>query len=295
MNYKKLKLISLAIALAIGLSGCGTPPPPPEIPVSAPPQQQAKIIKKYGGVYKVGNPYKVLGRWYYPKEDYNYSEVGVASWYGPDFHAKKTANGEQYNMHALTAAHRTLPLPSIVKVTNLENGRSLLVRVNDRGPYARDRIIDISKKGAQLLGFLEKGTAKVKVEIMEKESRNLKAALLSGCDSVDEAFAAPSTTVVRGEIGEEVPVIPLTHPAVSMKHSTGRFYVQAGAFTSRNSAVDLSERLQQFGSSRISEANVDGTLFYRVRVGPFSSHEEAVPVQSDIRNFGIPAARIIED
>ncbi len=125
----------------------------------------------------MGNPYKVLGRWYYPKEDYSYSETGTASWYGPDFHAKRTANGEKYNMHSLTAAHRTLPLPSIVRITNLENGRSLVVRVNDRGPYARNRIVDVSKKVAQLLGFLEKGTAKVRVEVLEKESKNLKAAL----------------------------------------------------------------------------------------------------------------------
>lgn len=118
-----------------------------------------------------------MGKTYYPKEDYNYSEVGVASWYGSDFHNKKTANGEKYDMHTLTAAHRTLPLPSIVKVTNLENGRSLVLRVNDRGPYAKNRIIDISKRGAQLLGFQTKGTAKVRVELMEKESKELKAAL----------------------------------------------------------------------------------------------------------------------
>lgn len=300
MDIKKVKLTILATAISAGLCGCATPPPP-EIPVSAPAQQQAKIIKKYGGVYKVGNPYKVLGRWYYPKEDYSYSEVGTASWYGPDFHAKKTANGEQYNMHALTAAHRTLPLPSIVKVTNLENGRSLLVRVNDRGPYARDRIIDISRKGAQLLGFIDKGTAKVRVEVMEKESRNLKAAL-TGCDPVDEAFAAPSTVVVRGEIGDEVPVIPAVKPvarpaSVPAKAyaGSGRYYIQAGAFASRESAVNLSSRLQQFGSSHVSEADVNGSLFYRVRVGPFSHHEEAIVAQSKIRNFGIPAAHIIED
>ena len=114
---------------------------------------QAAAIKGQGGSYKVGNPYKIMGTWYYPKEDYGYSEVGMASWYGEDFHAKKTANGENYDMNTLTAAHRTLPLPSIVKVTNLENGRSLVLRVNDRGPYAKNRIIDISKRGAQLLGF----------------------------------------------------------------------------------------------------------------------------------------------
>ena len=158
------------------VAGCSTHGTPELAGLS--PKAQAVVIKQYGGVYKVGNPYQIMGRWYYPKEDYNYSEVGIASWYGDDFHAQKTANGESYDMNTLTAAHRTLPLPSIVKVTNLENGRSLVLRVNDRGPYAKERIIDISKRGAQLLGYQTKGTAKVKVEIMAQESKALKNALL---------------------------------------------------------------------------------------------------------------------
>ena len=153
------------------------------------PQAQAEIIKNYGGVYKVGNPYKIAGRWYYPKEDYNYSETGMASWYGEDFNGKMTANGEHYNMNTLTAAHRTLPLPSIVKVTNLQNGRSIVVRVNDRGPYVKDRIIDLSKHGAQLLGYMGQGTTKVKVEIMVHESKALKEAMLTGNISEETAKA----------------------------------------------------------------------------------------------------------
>ena len=144
------------------------------------PQAQAKIIKEYGGVYKVGNPYKIAGKWYYPKEDYKYSEVGVASWYGEDFNGKLTANGERYNMNTLTAAHRTLPLPCIAKVTNLQNGRSVVLRVNDRGPYVKDRIIDLSKRGAQILGYMGQGTTKVRVEIMAAESKALKEAMLTG-------------------------------------------------------------------------------------------------------------------
>ena len=186
MNLNKLKIFAFCAGICVLLSGCETASPE----VTDPPQKQASAIKSQGGVYKVGNPYKILGRWYYPKEDYSYSEVGIASWYGPDFHAKRTANGEKYNMHSLTAAHRTLPLPSIVKITNLENGRSLVVRVNDRGPYARNRIVDVSKKVAQLLGFLEKGTAKVRVEVLEKESKNLKAALTGEALS-PEISAAP--------------------------------------------------------------------------------------------------------
>ena len=115
--------------------------------------KQIKSVKnkKYEGIYKVGKPYTVLGQTYYPREQPDYKEVGMASWYGSDFHNKKTANGETYNMNDYTAAHRTLPLPSMVKITNLENGKSVKVRVNDRGPFAKGRIVDVSKKVAQKL------------------------------------------------------------------------------------------------------------------------------------------------
>ena len=186
---KKMRYVLIAFLLISGglLSSCTTGTP--ELSGLSP-QAQAKIIKDYGGIYKVGNPYKIGDRWYYPKEDYNYSETGIASWYGEDFNGKLTANGERYNMNTLTAAHRTLPLPSIVKVTNLQNGRSVVLRVNDRGPYVKDRIIDLSKRGAQLLGYMGQGTTKVKVEIMAKESKALKEAMLTGKVSSENAEAA---------------------------------------------------------------------------------------------------------
>ncbi|WP_368744684.1 septal ring lytic transglycosylase RlpA family protein, partial [Desertibaculum subflavum] len=119
---------------------------------------------KGAGVYKVGNPYQINGVWYYPQENPNYDETGIASWYGPGFHGKSTANGETYDQNELTAAHQTLPMPSFVRVTNLENGRSIVVRVNDRGPFANGRIIDMTRRGSQLLGFHERGTARVRVQ-----------------------------------------------------------------------------------------------------------------------------------
>jgi rare lipoprotein A len=139
------------------------------------------IIKKidpsayatHKGNFKVGKPYKVKGQRYKPFETYNYTQTGVASWYGPDFHAKLTANGEMYDQNDLTAAHKTLQLPSIVRVTNLENGKSVIVRVNDRGPFARGRIIDMSSKAAELLDMKRAGTAKVKVEVLGDESREV--------------------------------------------------------------------------------------------------------------------------
>ncbi|MCL2474472.1 MAG: septal ring lytic transglycosylase RlpA family protein, partial [Alphaproteobacteria bacterium] len=127
--------------------------------------------------YKVGDPYKVNNKWYYPKEDYSYDETGIASWYGDPFHNKLTANGELYNKQELTAAHTTLPLPSLARVTNLENGRSIVVRVNDRGPFIGNRIIDLSERSADLLGFKSQGTAKVRVQVLADESKAIADAM----------------------------------------------------------------------------------------------------------------------
>lgn len=135
------------------------------------------------GTYKVGKPYRVGSDWYYPSEDFNKSETGIASWYGPTFHGKRTANGEIYDQHELTAAHRTLQMPSLVRVTNLDNGRSIVVRINDRGPFKRGRVIDVSKRAAELLGFIGQGTARVRLEVLEKESRKIAAVAKSGKDT----------------------------------------------------------------------------------------------------------------
>jgi len=126
--------------------------------------------------YMVGQPYQIGGRTYHPREDFNYDRTGVASWYGEDFHGRLTANVEPYHTSALTAAHTTLPLPTIVRVTNLENGRSVVVRINDRGPFAEDRIIDMSRAGARELGFERNGLARVRVAVMREASLRLKQA-----------------------------------------------------------------------------------------------------------------------
>ena len=131
------------------------------------------LTKENGTHYKIGDAYKIKGKWYYPRVDYQYIETGIASWYGPNFHGKKTANGAIFDMNKVSAAHKTLPLPSMVMVTNLDNGRRLKIKVNDRGPYAHNRIIDLSKHAAELLGFIRQGTALVKVELLEVESREL--------------------------------------------------------------------------------------------------------------------------
>lgn len=129
-------------------------------------------VPKGGGAYRVGDPYVIAGRTYVPREDSGYRAEGQASWYGSDFHGRRTANGEVFDMHSISAAHPTLPLPSYVRITNLENRRSIVVRVNDRGPYHDNRVIDVSVRAAKLLGFYDRGVARVRVEYVGRASLN---------------------------------------------------------------------------------------------------------------------------
>ncbi|MHA7871795.1 MAG: septal ring lytic transglycosylase RlpA family protein, partial [Hyphococcus sp.] len=140
--------------------------------------------------YKVGKPYKVNGRWYHPREDADYEEVGIASWYGRDFHGRKTANGEIFDMNRLSAAHTTLPMPSLVEVTNLKNGRDVVVRVNDRGPFAKDRVIDLSREAARRLGFEKEGLTSVRVRYLGRAPLLAKA-------PKDGASPAQSANILR--------------------------------------------------------------------------------------------------
>ena len=149
---RSLRQTCAVVALGVLAAGCASAD-----------REQGVTVPPNAGVYKVGNPYQIGDTWYYPREQPDYDETGVASWYGPTFYGHPTADGEIYDAQALTAAHRTLPLPVNVRVTNLENGKSLIVRVNDRGPFAKGRIIDVSERAAKLLGFYDSGTAKVRV------------------------------------------------------------------------------------------------------------------------------------
>ena len=168
------------VALALALAGCASAPQPKskkkhpkeyfaesKYGVKASPRVtsvQGKPLPRGGGRDQIGKPYQVKGRWYYPKENKNYASTGRASWYGSAFHGRLTANGEIYDMTHLTAAHPTMPLPSYARVTNMYNGSSIIVRVNDRGPFERDRVIDLSQKAAEMLDYQHHGTADVKVE-----------------------------------------------------------------------------------------------------------------------------------
>ena len=134
------------------------------------------IGQPVAGHYKIGGPYQIKGIWYRPRVDYKYDKTGIASWYGSKFHGKRTANGEIFDMNLVSAAHKTLPMPSMVRVTNLRNGKALNIRLNDRGPFAHGRIIDLSRRAAQLLDFEIAGTAPVRVQVLEQESRLLASA-----------------------------------------------------------------------------------------------------------------------
>lgn len=161
-----------AMILAAMLAGCATgempaPPPPPQ-----PEPPPAPVVKRAPkGFFKLGAPYRINGTWYKPSFDWDYQAEGEASWYGAPFHGRSTANGEIFDQNDLSAAHQTLPLPSVIRVTNLANGRSLVLRVNDRGPFVGDRILDVSRRAASLLKFRREGITRVKVELLEKESR----------------------------------------------------------------------------------------------------------------------------
>jgi rare lipoprotein A len=280
------------------------------------------------GVYKVGTPYQINGVWYYPKVDYEYIETGIASWYGPNFHGRRTANGEAFDQNIVSAAHRTLPLPSLVRVTNLENGRSIQVRVNDRGPFAHGRIIDLSRQGAQLLGFHRKGTAKVRVEIMAPESRQIAAQMGAGEVQLARASSggdgnkpritpAPSATVTRapldGAPGAKVPqrrtvdapapaqppetaVAALEAPVVSrVPVERTSMYIQAGAFAEFENANRLRARLSALGRSEVSQVQLGNQVLFRVRLGPIDHLPTADATLERLIRAGYSDARITVD
>jgi rare lipoprotein A len=279
------------------------------------------------GVYKIGSPYQVGGVWYYPKVDYSYDKTGIASWYGPNFHNRRTANGEIFDMNAISAAHKTLPLPSFVTVTNLENGRRLNVRVNDRGPYVHDRIIDLSRRAAQLLGFRGKGTARVRVRIMAKESRALAARIKGksqlasvgtpitvtslpkpkvstkalppppGSSTVQDRSAQaarpqPARTAAIATTRWVLPRLGVIRKVAARKT---RLYVQAGAFSRYENANKVRARLNRLGPVRVSPVLVNGRDLFRVRVGPMASVAESDKMLEWVIQLGYPNSRIVVD
>lgn len=288
-------------------------------------------------IYKVGQPYQVSGVWYYPHEDYSYDETGIASWYGQDFHGQSTSNGEIFNKNELTAAHKTLPLPTLARVTNLENGRSIVVRINDRGPFSGSRIIDLSQRAAQLLGFEQTGTAQVRVQVLADESKAIADAMRhygtgaapvtvalnttgpipanEGPEQIapsassaavapvtSEALASPEPAVKTLEPVRTTPSVHqqllATQPVpevVQLPVGPHHIYVQAGAFSVLENATKLKQRLSAIGPTSVAMATVNGTKFYRVRVGPLPDVPSADAALNKIRHAGVANPRTVVD
>ena len=256
-----------------------------------------------GGIYKVGKPYKIAGEWYYPRENTKYDNIGIASWYGPKFQGRRTANGEIFDMNLLTAAHPTLPMPVMVQVTNLENGRSMKLRVNDRGPFKKNREIDLSRRAAEILGFKDKGTARVRVKYLHRAPLyNQRGQLISGDESDSFVFdkpytptrdryvsAAPITDVETKSLdGQDLP----TKKSVLPKQ---KYYVQLGVFSRKDSAEALRQKLGQIGQVEVSELTSGGRQLYRVRVGPVNSRVDANILVDDVLDNGHQDAFILEE
>jgi rare lipoprotein A len=322
----RLPPISLLLALALGvaISGC--------VSHRAAPPPTTVAVPHGKPTYKLGQPYQIDGVWYYPAEDFAYDETGIASWYGVGFHGKDTANGEVFDQNDVTAAHRTLPLPSIVEVTNLENGRSIHVRVNDRGPYARGRIIDLSRRSAQLLGFEPQGTAKVRVRILVPES--IQAASIARLNGDADGNAGAVAEVPKASPRVSVAAEPLTPPPgarLAPPPQTARLpkppaaaappqtqlaslapaklsesvtvvpvkptqiFIQAGAFAKPDNAWRLKGRLDQIGPVNVTGVQSNGINVFRVRLGPIATVEEADQLLGQVVKAGVSEAQIIVD
>jgi rare lipoprotein A len=273
-----VRSVLLLVVLALLAAGCATRPPVSEEPVrpepppivdrdairDGPPLRHIRpedvrdAVPRPDPILSLGNlsPYTVLGETYHILPSLaNYRERGIASWYGTKFDGQKTSNGEIYDLYAATAAHKTLPIPCYARVTNLENGRSVVVRVNDRGPFHSDRLIDLSYGAAVKLGFMEVGTAPVEVEVIN----------LAGIDDR------------RGTL-----------------LGSYRF-VQLGAFGSESSAQRLRAELQALVSPPVAVSPVDtgGGLLYRVRIGPMESDEEILLVQQRLQASGYTGTQLL--
>ncbi|RLB90912.1 MAG: septal ring lytic transglycosylase RlpA family lipoprotein [Deltaproteobacteria bacterium] len=209
-------------------------------------------------------PYKVGKQWYHPKRDaVGFRQRGIASWYGEDFHGHRTASGEIYNMHAMTAAHKTLPLGTYVRVHNLRNGKKVVVRINDRGPFVRGRIIDLSRRAAKRIGLVGPGTAPVEIV----------------------ALGIPKQVTVNGKIRRTFDTI---------NYDVGDFTIQVGAFREKEKAYRLKEKLsQRYKGAYIAKYQSSGGIFYRVRVGRWMSLAQARRYERILEANGYPDAIVV--
>ncbi|HEX7759724.1 MAG TPA: septal ring lytic transglycosylase RlpA family protein [Caulobacteraceae bacterium] len=272
-SWRSLAVLALA---GVSLAACATPQGP------APVTHVTHAAPRSGGtaggaVPGTMRPYQVNGVWYAPHEDPDYEAVGTASWYGAQFHNHRTADGEVFDMDAPSGAHKTLPLPSIVEVTNLENGRRLRVRINDRGPFVGGRVIDLSREAARQLGFYDKGTAKVRVRYVGP------ASLARPEDGVRYADAEPAPRPVEH---------PSADPPQTVSHAPA-VRIQAAAFADRGNAERAAARLAGQGETSIDTIPRQGGVVYRVTVR-CAGDDGSGPALDRIAAAGFPGARVIE-
>jgi rare lipoprotein A len=302
--------LPLCAAVAAGLAACFSAPPRPGSPspvatpqpeTPPPAQSVPDVVPRIEPRSRSGNPpfYDVLGKRYFVlSSNVGYVERGVASWYGPGFHKVRTSTGEIYDMYGMTAAHKTLPLPAYVRVTNLQNGRSVVVRVNDRGPFVGNRIIDLSYTAASKLDMLRNGTAMVEV-------RSLDAAPATPITAADSApTAAPLTASPLETASPAAAVAPSPVANSQAADSTvtqvavpASLFIQAGAFSDPKNAERLVEKLRGGGYGKIfvRDNEIAGRRMYRVRIGPVPSVAEFDRIVAALGRVGINDAHLALD
>jgi len=262
------------------------------------PKEKEKIVAK--PIYKVGNKYNIKGKFYFPKKDLSYNKTGIASWYGPKFHGKLTANGEIYNQYALTAAHKTLPLPSAVKVTNLENSKSIILRINDRGPFVNDRIIDLSSKAADILDLKRNGTGLVRVTILKDISLTLEKLAKNGKfpeiadlpKSESPIIKKPSTTKVKIQGSKSYKTKKRINYDLSNEKKEYNIYIKLASFNSQKNAELMRDKVSYLEKVKIYKILNSGKTFYQVKAGPFLSVEKVDSLHSMLLEKGMQGAKI---
>ena len=264
------------------------------------PKEEKKRIQK--PIYKIGKKYNVGGKYYYPKKDLYYNKTGIASWYGPKFHGKLTANGEIYNQYALTAAHKTLPLPSAVKVTNLKNNKSIVLRINDRGPFVNDRIIDLSSKAADILDLKREGTGLVRVQILREKSLYLEKLAKQG--SFPEINDLKETELPNITIPRKVAVkikdtknqkIVTKKINYNLKNLNKEYkiYIKLASFSSKKNAEIMKKKVSYIDKVKIYKIYKMNRTLYQVKAGPFLSVEKVDQLHSLLLQKGMQGAKII--
>jgi peptidoglycan lytic transglycosylase len=280
----------------LSLVGCSTSVKrDPFAGIGSPMYKGSGPLPKGGGRYQIGEPYQVAGVWFYPREDPQYDKTGIGSWYGPQFHRRMTSNGEWFDMNYLSAAHPTLPLPSYVKVTSLDNGREIVVRVNDRGPFVDDRLIDLSKKSADALGFRSRGTTPVRVQYIGPAPLNDEGSHLAAMNR-ELMQGTPVNQMIAAASGGHPEILAVASagstPSAAHEATTSGFFIQVGAFANIDNAERAKFNLANLGDVEVTPVSATRGTLYKVTLWP-PSPGVAGQTLSMVRAAGHPDARLV--